>query len=152
MSTVSDCNAVPNSAGGDSETANKNGRVLVMDDEEIMRDSIAALLGASGFEAICAADGREALDCIERERALGHASTAMILDLTIPGGAGGREIVVAIRRTDPNVPIIAASGYFDDPVMADPAAFGFSAGIAKPFSFGDLKALLAELLHKKLDP
>jgi two-component system cell cycle sensor histidine kinase/response regulator CckA len=71
---------------------------------------------------------------------------AMILDLTIPGGMGGKETIGKIRDLDKNIPVFVASGYADDPVMASPIEFGFTASICKPFR----KTELAGLLEKNI--
>ena len=98
---------------------------------------------------MCVKNGKEALTRIEQERANGGIFDAMIFDLTIPGGLGGKEIVSIIRKTDAKVPIIVSSGYSEDPVMADPKEFGFSASIAKPFTTRELHSLLYSLLQKR---
>jgi PAS domain S-box-containing protein len=127
----------------------KGRRVLVMDDEEFIRDTITGMLDIAGVETICVNDGREALIRIEQERENGRNFDAIICDLTVPGGFGGKEIVLTIRQTDPRIPIIVSSGYSDDPIMADPHNFGFSASIAKPFTLKELHSLLNSLFEKQ---
>jgi CheY-like chemotaxis protein len=73
----------------------------------------------------------------------------MVFDLTIPGGMGGRETIAEIRRLDPTVPVFVASGYADDPVMAQPEQYGFTGSIAKPFSSRDVSELLNAHLGRK---
>ena len=130
------------------EMITKSGRVLVMDDEEFIRETVSEMLDSLGFNVVCVKEGREALDRIEEERAIGHTFDIIICDLTVPGGLGGKEIVSKIRQTDELVPIIVSSGYSDNPVMANPKQFGFSASIAKPFTIKDLSTLLSSLLQK----
>jgi len=125
------------------------GRLLIMDDEEFIRETVAAMLGAKGYESICAKDGKEALARIDEERKNGRTIDAIICDLTVPGGLGGKEIVTIIRKTDATIPIIVSSGYSEDPVMANPKDFGFSASIAKPFTLRELQSLLNSLLQKE---
>lgn len=101
-----------------------------------------------GYEPIPTCDGAEAL---ERSRALlaeGKRPSAAMLDLTVRSGKGGRETVRPLRNLLPELPIIASSGYSDDPVMADPALFGFSASLRKPFRLSELDELLARLIAR----
>ena len=70
----------------------------------------------------------------------------MILDLTIPGGMGGKEAIGMIRKCNSTIPVFVASGYNEDPVLAEPELYGFTASIRKPF----LVSELAELFEKNL--
>jgi DNA-binding NtrC family response regulator len=73
----------------------------------------------------------------------------MILDLTIAGGMGGKEAIVEIRRIAPDLTVLVASGYADDPVMASPALFGFTDSICKPFGISELSGLLQKYCREK---
>ena len=125
----------------------KRGRgfVLVMDDDDIVRHVAGSMLKHLGYEAILTCDGAQAL---ERARSLvaegAHLSAAM-LDLTVRNGEGGRETVGPLRQLLANLPIIASSGYSDDPIMAEPTRFGFTASLHKPFRLNDLGELLGRL-------
>jgi two-component system, cell cycle sensor histidine kinase and response regulator CckA len=123
-------------------------RILLMDDEEFMRDTVSAMIEHLGYEAVCTKNGEETLSLIKQERAAGRDFSAIILDLVIPGGVGGREVVARIRETDKLIPIIVASGYSKDPVMANPTQFGFSGGIAKPFGLKDFGELMKNVIEK----
>jgi two-component system cell cycle sensor histidine kinase/response regulator CckA len=122
------------------------GTIIVMDDEEIMRDTISDMLTALGYVAKCTNSGKEALELLFKETTAKRSIAAMILDLTIPGGMGGKETIAEIRRMDSKIPVFVASGYADDPVMQNPSEYGFSASIRKPF----MKNELAEMLSKYL--
>jgi CheY-like chemotaxis protein len=129
-------------AGEAGDMPRGEGRILVVDDEEAIREVLRDLLESMGYEAVTCADGHEAVRLVEETTAF----DAAILDLTIPGGLGGRELCGLIREKRPSLPTIAASGYSDDPVMARPEEFGFAATLAKPFSGPDLaRALRAAL-------
>jgi PAS domain S-box-containing protein len=128
------------------ETPGGQGLVLVMDDDDMVRHMASSMLAHLGYEAIATCDGSEAL---ERARALlseGRRLSAAMLDLTVRSGEGGRDTVGPLAKLLPGLPIIASSGYSDDPVMADPVLFGFSASLHKPFRLGELAELLARLL------
>jgi signal transduction histidine kinase len=123
------------------------GLVLVMDDDDIVRRVAGGILRHLGYEAILTCDGAEAL---ERTRALlaeGKQLCAAMLDLTVRAGKGGRETVGPLSELVPGLPIIASSGYSDDPVMADPTQFGFTTSLPKPFRLNELGDLLAHLVR-----
>jgi two-component system, cell cycle sensor histidine kinase and response regulator CckA len=120
------------------------GSILVMDDEEVIRDAVSSMLKAMGYNVHCVPNAKEAIEAVESRGKESFA--ALILDLTIPGGPGGKETIREIRKFDNDVRAFVASGYADDPVMANPANFGFTASIRKPF----VKSELAELLNKHL--
>lgn len=131
----------------DYKPARGSGRILIMDDEEFMRTTYAAMLERLGYEVTCVVDGTEALAAFASSRENGKGFAAIILDLTIPGGIGGKEVAAQIRKIDHGLPIIVASGYSDDPVMAKPANFGFTRSLAKPFSLNELSRTMHELLQ-----
>jgi len=118
------------------------GRILVVDDEETIREVLSELLGSMGYETVTCADGEEALSLVEG----GERFDAAILDLTIPGGLGGHELCGLLKKRLPSLPAIASSGYSDDPVMAKPDEFGFSATLAKPFSGLDVARAVKSVL------
>ncbi|MGM0432107.1 MAG: transporter substrate-binding domain-containing protein [Spirochaetota bacterium] len=131
------------------------GNILVMDDEQFMRALIKHMLESMGYTVIEAASGEQAVSaCIKQEgdhsedeqQSIGL--TAVFLDLTVPGGMGGKEVIGDMRRLYPDIPIFASSGYSEDEVMSDPARFSFTASIAKPFSREELARLLERYLPK----
>jgi signal transduction histidine kinase len=119
------------------------GRILVMDDEEVVRDTVVTSLKRLGYEVEFAKDGEEAIEIYRQALDSGKPFDAVILDLTVPGGMGGREAVARLLEMDPGTKAIVTSGYSDDPVMADCERYGFVARIPKPLAMG----LLSETLH-----
>jgi CheY-like chemotaxis protein len=119
-----------------------------MDDEEGVRRLGAALLLRMGLLAETVADGAEAVKEFSEARSAGHPYDLVILDLTIPGGMGGREAMEHIRKLDPQVPAIVSSGYSNDPVLADFARYGFQAIVPKPYEV----SLLMETVKRLLAP
>jgi PAS domain S-box-containing protein len=123
-----------------------HGRVLVVDDEEAVRKCTSWILDELGYEVECVADGAEATGAYAKARSEGKPFDLVIVDLTIPGGVGGRETIQRLQREDPDVVAIASSGYSNDPVMSDHERFGFRGIIRKPYGIQQLgSALLAAL-------
>jgi CheY-like chemotaxis protein len=144
-------NKVSEDRGEDAgEYLRGSGKILLMDDEEFIRETVSAMLRTLGYEPICAKDGKETLALIAQSRETGeNRLAAIILDLTIPGGIGGREVVTRIREKDKDIPVIVASGYSEDPVMAQPGNYGFSGSIAKPFTVKEISRLLKKLIKNE---
>ncbi len=123
------------------------GRILVMDDEELVRNVTASMLEHSGYEVDLACDGAGAIEKYTEARRRGEPFAAVVMDLTIPNGMGGKEAVAALLKIDPAARVIAASGYSNDPVMADYRSYGFRQVIAKPFRISDLTEVVAGVIE-----
>ncbi len=120
------------------------GKILVMDDEETVREVAGEMLTILGYEPVFAKEGGEAIR-IYRESA--DAFGGVIMDLTVPGGMGGKEAAARLLMIDPDARIIVSSGYSIDPVMADYKAHRFAGRITKPFEISELSRVLDEVLH-----
>ncbi len=125
------------------------GRILVLDHEESIRRLAGDLLSRLGYEAECVADGSDAIAAYARARHEGRAFDAVLMDLTVPGGMGGRETGVRILEMDPDACTIVSSGYSDDPVMAAYVDYGFRGVVAKPYDIGELSRVLARVLSTR---
>ena len=119
-----------------------SGTIVVMDDEEVIRNVMSKMLEAAGYSVVLKSEGMETLDFFVRELKAGHEIKAYILDLTIPSGMGGLDVARGIRVLDSKTPVFVASGYADDPVMRNPADYGITASIRKPFERRDLWQML----------
>ena len=125
------------------------GKILVMDDEEIIRKMLKNMLSLAGYIVELSSDGAEALKKYQEARKSGDPFSAVIMDLTIPGGMGGKDTVEKLLEIDPNAVAIVSSGYATDPIMSDYKAYGFKAVIAKPYSVKQLQETLSGLLTQK---
>jgi PAS domain S-box-containing protein len=124
------------------------GRILVMDDEEMVRNVASTMLEALGYEVVTARDGEEAVEAYAKAREAGAPFDLLIMDLTVPGGMGGREAILKVRDIDPGVRALVSSGYSSDPVMSDYKAYGFCGMIAKPYSFAEMKRAVLSALDE----
>ncbi len=123
------------------------GRVLVMDDDEAIRVLALQMLKNSGYEAVGASDGAQAIALFQKAKATGRGFDAVLLDLTVPGGMGGKETAVRLREIDSSVPLIVSSGYSDDPVMAEFGKHGFVAVLGKPWTVGQLSHVFKQVIE-----
>jgi PAS domain S-box-containing protein len=128
------------SVEADTDIAIESGglKILIMDDEEIYSSSLKQILTGMGHQVRVADEGRQAIDIYEDAIGDGREFDIVIMDLTIPGGMGGRETIAELKENHPRIKAIVSSGYYDDPVMADFTKYGFSGALAKPFNIEDL--------------
>jgi PAS domain S-box-containing protein len=129
-----------------STAAARKGRILVMDDEEIIRSVAGELLTALGHEVAFAQTGEAALEAYRAAREAGRPFDVVILDLTIRGGMGGMEALSKLIEIDPDVKAIVSSGYSDDPSLTNYIEQGFRSFLKKPYNVEDLKKTLSSLL------
>lgn len=129
-----------------------HGRLLVMDDEEELLQIIGEMLTTFGYEVETVRDGAEAIDRYLRAKTEGRPFDAVIMDLTVPNGMGGREAITRLREHDPNVRAIVSSGYSLDPVMANYRQYGFCGIIPKPYRMQELRQELENVLKSPARP
>jgi PAS domain S-box-containing protein len=129
-----------------SDPGRMNGRVLFMDDEQIIRDMASILLRRFGLSVDCAADGAEAIGKYQAALNRGERYDLVIMDLTIPGGMGGLAAVRQLHLIDPGVKAIVSSGYSSDPVLANYREHGFVGMVPKPYEVNELARVLREVL------
>lgn len=113
--------------------------IMVMDDEKMLRDVAASQLSTLGHEALLVENGKLALNRYQELQDSTTPVDVVIMDLTIPGGMGGQETAEKLLKIDPDAKIIVASGYSNDPAMANYQKYGFCAAIAKPFDLSQLR-------------
>jgi CheY-like chemotaxis protein len=125
------------------------GKILVMDDEEIIRLVVSKLLSQCGYEAELARDGEEMLKMYKTARETGQPFKAVIMDLGIEEGMGGQEAIKHLLDMDPSAKAIVSSGYSHAPVMSHFNEFGFIGFLAKPYRLEELGKVLHEVLTEK---
>jgi len=121
-------------------------RILVMDDEDLVRDIAGKILKHLGYSVAYAENGEEAIEIYQEALASGTPFDAVILDLTIRAGLGGVETMQKLRALDPNAIGIVSSGYSSKDVMANYQDYGFKGVIAKPYGMQDMGAKLKNVL------
>jgi len=121
--------------------------VLIMDDEEMIRELAAAILEELGYRVTTCSSGEEAIDLYRAAFSAGVPFRAVIMDLTIPGRMGGKEAARFIFDIDPAARLIVSSGYSTDPVMADFRKSGFCGAVFKPYSAEELATVLKEAIN-----
>jgi PAS domain S-box-containing protein len=127
-------------------------RVLVMDDEEQVREILQDMLDELGYQSECTDNGDEAVDLYRKRKEEGSPFSAVILDLTIPGGVGGKEAIKSLIEFDPDVNAVVSSGYSTDPVMASYREYGFRAVLDKPYRLQDMERIFHDILSPPVPP
>ena len=124
------------------------GKVLFMDDEQIVLDMTREVLKFLDYDVMFAKEGREAIDLYKKEKAAGVPFDVVILDLSVRSGLGGKETIEELRKIDPRVKSVISSGFMDDPVVRDFSSHGFDERLTKPYKIPDLKNILEQLMKK----
>ncbi len=126
--------------------AKGTGKILIMDDEEVIRKVLSRLLETLGYRSITAQNGEEAIALYIDAYNHGEKFDAVIVDLTVPGAMGGQETIKKLKNFDPNVKAIVSSGYYNIPILADYKAFGFVGVLLKPYDINELAETLKKVL------
>ncbi|HPZ08314.1 MAG TPA: PAS domain S-box protein [Candidatus Eremiobacteraeota bacterium] len=129
-----------------NESIKKNASILLMDDEPLVLKTTEMILHRLGYKVQVAKDGTEVIEIYKKAQERGQPFDVIIMDLTIPGGMGGKEAIEKLKEINPEVKAIVSSGYSNDPVMAEFKKYGFKGVVAKPYKISEFK----EMLHKIL--
>ncbi len=113
-----------------------------MDDESAIRDLVTEMLKNIGYSVVTTCNCHEAIAAYRQAREKGEDFDIVILDLTIPGGPGGKKAVKEILQINPEAKVIVASGYAEDPVMSRCEEYGFKGIITKPYTLEELQKVL----------
>jgi CheY-like chemotaxis protein len=123
--------------------------ILVMDDEKAIRELLSAQMTDLGYEVQLTSNGKEAIKQYTKANESDQPFDAVILDLTIPGGIGGKEVIEKLLEIDPKVRAIVSSGYSNDLIMANYKKYGFKGVVTKPYKIEELEKILQSILEKK---
>lgn len=127
------------------ESANCRGRVMVMDDQQMLHDVAEAMLDELGYQTLHAVDGEQAVEMYDEAVSNGETIDMVIMDLTIPGGMGGKEAVQEVLAIDDEAKVIVSSGYSNDAIMARYQEYGFKGALTKPYDLNELETLLEQV-------
>jgi PAS domain S-box-containing protein len=133
----------------EGEPVSATGRLLVMDDEQTVADVTCAMARRLGYETTAVPDGEAALTAYAQAVSEQHPFDLVIMDLTVPGGMGGREAVQKLHELYPDARVIVSSGYSDDASIAEYAQRGFVASLAKPYTMEQLERVLRESFRSR---
>jgi PAS domain S-box-containing protein len=125
----------------------ETGKVLLMDDDPAIRELTSIILSRFGYSVVLSRDGEEALEIYSDARIRGEPFDAVVMDLTVPEGMGGKAALQELMKIDPEVKAIVCSGYSNDPVMANFQAYGFKARLHKPFTGDDLNRTIVQVIR-----
>jgi CheY-like chemotaxis protein len=128
------------------------GRILVMDDEAFVRKTLGKILEKLGYEPEFAEEGAEAIEMYKTAEESGKPYEAVILDLTIPGGMGGKDTIKKLLEIKPGAKAIVSSGYSDDSLLANFREYGFRGILPKPFDLQAVSKVLNEVIQGKAGP
>jgi DNA-binding NtrC family response regulator len=121
-------------------------RILLMDDDDGVITIVTQFLSYLGYESETARDGAEAIEKFTRAMKETKPFSAVILDLLVTNGMGGKDALAALKEMDPHVRAVLATGYLDDPVVLNFHEHGFSELIKKPFRIEELSRVLHRVL------
>lgn len=124
------------------------GKVLLIDDEEIILDVSREVLQFLGYDAAFAKEGGAAIEQYKQAKEAGQPFDVVIIDLTIAEGMGGKETIAKLKEYDPNVKAVVSSGYANDPMVLDYTSYGFSGKLTKPYRINEMRSILEEMIKK----
>jgi PAS domain S-box-containing protein len=138
---------VPAESRKESAAAGGGCKILLMDDEESILNTVGEILKCYGYQVALTTDGAGAIELYKQAQRLGEPFDAVIMDLTIPGGMGGQEVIAHLRDVDPKIKAIVSSGYSNDPIITDYERFGFVGVVSKPYQIDELNEVLRKVLN-----
>lgn len=125
-----------------------DGKILIMDDDDEIRDVGSRTLGYIGYNVESVKDGVEAIEMYKRSIAEGKPFDVVIMDLKVHGGMGGKEAVEKLHEIAPEAKTVASGGFPNDPIIVNYQEYGFNGAMCKPFEFKELNKLLQKIINE----
>jgi PAS domain S-box-containing protein len=132
--------------------ARGGGRLLLLEDDAPVREMLEEVLGSLGYTVTAVAEGSLAVLAFREALEQSRPFHAVMLDLTVPGGLGGREVIGSLQALDPGVRAIVTSGYSNDPILAHPERYGFLAALLKPCTVRTVASTVARVMAMEVRP
>ena len=148
MAIAEDGKVIPNNIRATSEEVSRGGapgRILIMDDDELLLEVSGRMLSHLGYETEFAENGEQSINMYKQALASNRTFDAVILDLTVKGGMGAEETIKQLFKIDPKALALVSSGYCNDPVMVKYEEYGFCGAIVKPYDMGNLKSVMSSI-------
>ncbi len=123
-------------------------KILLLDDNREILAAMEEALRLMGYEVVTTVDGNEAINRYRQAWEIGEPFQAVVMDLTIPSGIGGVEVLRRLRTVNPAIKAVVSSGYANDPIVADYARYGFASAVVKPFYFEELHVILQRITRE----
>jgi two-component system, cell cycle sensor histidine kinase and response regulator CckA len=139
---------LPRVAPANEELIRGTGKILIMDDEDAVRDIAGAILTSAGYEVAYAEDGAKAIELYRVAKTTDAPFDAVVMDLTVVGGMGGQQAMTELLKVDPQVKGIVSSGYSSDPILANHKRHGFSGAISKPYDAREFCQTIFSVISK----
>ncbi|MHA1796517.1 MAG: response regulator, partial [Promethearchaeota archaeon] len=130
----------------DNKKAETKQSILILEDDKAIQRILKKLLQHLHYETVFTENGEDTIQLYKEAFNNNHKFDLVILDLTIPGGLGGKEVIQDLRFFDPDIRAIVASGYSNDPIMANPSKYGFIDVLKKPFSLNQLREIITKII------
>ena len=121
-------------------------KILLMDDEQTIGDLAKEMLSMRGYEVDVTNEGSQAVELYQKAWKTPDPYDLLILDLTVPGGMGGKEVIEILGKSDSKIRAIVSSGYSNDPIMANYRKHGFTGVVAKPYTVQELSGAVNQAL------
>lgn len=133
------------------EPATGKAKILLMDDEQTIVDLTREMLSMLGYHVDVAYEGSEAVELYQKALKTSHPYDLLIVDLVVPEGMGGKEVIEVLGKSDPRIKAIVSSGYSNDPVMANYKQHGFTGVMTKPYTVQQLSEAVSQALMPRCD-